>query len=77
MLKLFKTLVYKSCILLWVAGFFQECVKSSHFHLCTVLIMSSLDFDCTQHMQCLENSLNNLEESGIPSRKQVSLVRKY
>uniref|UniRef100_A0A8R1XUB6 VHL domain-containing protein n=1 Tax=Onchocerca volvulus TaxID=6282 RepID=A0A8R1XUB6_ONCVO len=41
----------------------KECVKSAHFNLCTVLVMSSLDLDCAEHMQSLENSFNDLEEN--------------
>uniref|UniRef100_A0A158Q8S3 VHL domain-containing protein n=1 Tax=Elaeophora elaphi TaxID=1147741 RepID=A0A158Q8S3_9BILA len=55
----------------------KERVKSAHFDLCTVLVMSSLNFDCTQHMQYLEKSLNVRNESddlSFSSRKQLHLL---
>ncbi|VDO32793.1 unnamed protein product, partial [Brugia timori] len=57
----------------------EVCMKSAHFNLCTVLVMSSLDFDCTQHMQCLENSLSNLKENddlSLSTRKQFLILLK-
>ncbi|VBB29610.1 unnamed protein product [Acanthocheilonema viteae] len=51
----------------------EECMRSAHFNLCTVLVMSSLNFDCTQHMQSLEKSLNDLKKSdalSLSSQKQ-------
>ncbi|KAM3728192.1 von Hippel-Lindau tumor suppressor [Dirofilaria immitis] len=41
----------------------KECMESAHFSLCTVLVMCSLDFDCTVHIQSLGNYFNSLEES--------------
>ncbi|VDK83091.1 unnamed protein product [Litomosoides sigmodontis] len=51
----------------------EDCTRSPHFNLCTVLVMSSLDFDCTQYMQCLEKSLADFKENGdhtFSTRKQ-------
>ncbi|VDK69633.1 unnamed protein product [Onchocerca ochengi] len=50
----------RSCVI-WSK--IKECVKSAHFNLCTVLVMSSLDLDCAEHMQSLENSFSDLEEN--------------
>ncbi|CAG9533064.1 unnamed protein product [Cercopithifilaria johnstoni] len=55
----------------------NESMRSAHFNLCTVLVMSSLGFDCTQHMECLEKSLKDLKENDdllLNSRKQFFVL---
>ncbi|EJD75891.1 hypothetical protein LOAG_17041 [Loa loa] len=55
----------------------EESVRSAHFNLCTVLVMSSLGFGCAQYMQFLENSLNDLKESEdllFSNRKQFHVL---
>uniref|UniRef100_A0A915PCZ1 Uncharacterized protein n=1 Tax=Setaria digitata TaxID=48799 RepID=A0A915PCZ1_9BILA len=52
----------------------EECTKSAHFNLCTVLIMISLNFDCTNYIQCLGNAVSDLDESDdslLNPRKQI------